>query len=145
MLQIPVKPTVVSKRLSLRDDWFRILTVSETLQSPEIRSHCTDVKVHSSTNINTTDISPQSQKFKHSKSQNFTVDSCVYMWKLFPVCWDLIPDTVSASMSTGPEQIRVPCLLLRSVRSSESPSLETSPSSNQAVSQAAGGGHGAQV
>lgn len=61
----------------------------------------------------------------------------LYVWKVFLVYWDLTPETVWASMSTGFEQILVRCFLLKSLKSSESPSLETSPSSNQAVVQAA--------
>lgn len=63
-----------------------------------------------------------------------------YMWKVFLVCWDLIPETVRASMSTGSEQILATCILVKSFKSSESPSPVTSASSNQAVSQAAGEG-----
>lgn len=63
----------------------------------------------------------------------------LYVRKVFLACWDWSPETVWASMSTGWEQILVQCFLLRSLRSSESPSLVTSPSSNQAVSHAAGG------
>lgn len=63
-----------------------------------------------------------------------------YMWKVFLVCWDLIPETVRASMPTGSEQILATRVLLRSFKSSESPSPVTSASSNQAVSQAAGDG-----
>lgn len=63
----------------------------------------------------------------------------LYVWNVFPVCCQLTPETVWASTSTGLEQILPQCFLLRSSKSSASPSPVTSPSSNQAVLQAADG------
>ena len=59
----------------------------------------------------------------------------VYLWKKFLVYWDLMPDTVWASMSMGLAQTPSHNLLFRSVNSSESPWLVTFPSSIQAVLQ----------
>lgn len=72
--------------------------------------------------------------------QSLTSNFLHYVWKVLLACCDLIPETVWASMSTGSEQIRDACIFLKSFKSSESPSLVTSASSNQAVSQAAEGG-----